>query len=159
MFRDTTLMYDPYAKRIPFFLNFYHSCHSEILPWCTSMIHVQRYYLDVQSVCKKSSVLPEWSSFLPFRDTALMYNPYAEILRWCTIRIKKEHRSSLLLGLSGVANILRYRRYSTRRVSIVVWPRNNFYLIFPAPERRKQWWLVYLGKKYLLLIKNNPLIT
>ncbi len=159
-------MYDLYVRKL-FFLNVNRSCHSEILPWCT--IHMQRWTIHMQKEPRSSwmFIIPAIQRYypectiriqkeprsswmfilpaLPFRDTTVMYNPYADILPWCTIRIQKEHRSSLLLGLSGVANILRYLRYSTRRVSIVVWPRNNSYLIFPA--LKNSGWLVCKGKK------------
>ncbi len=110
--RDTTLMDIPYAKRTPILMNFHHSCHS-----------VQIYYPECTIRMQKESRSSWMFPFLPFRDTTLKYNPYAEILRWCTICIQKAHRSSLLYYRFelGCKYLIFYGTVDTVHVMLVSW--------------------------------------
>jgi hypothetical protein len=113
-FRDTTLMYDPYAKRNPFFLNVHHSCHffhrfcpdlwsqckknpdlpevnhschSEILPWMYDLYAKKLFFLNVHNSCH-SQILP-WMYVRSVCKKLFFLNVHhschSEILPWCMI--------------------------------------------------------------------------
>ncbi len=70
--------------------------------WMFILPAIHRYYPDVWSVCKMKPVVPECSSFLPFTDTTLMYDPCSEILPWCMICMQNETRSSWMFIIPAV---------------------------------------------------------
>jgi hypothetical protein len=146
MFRDTTLMYDPYAKRIPFFLNVYHSCHSQILPWCMIRIQkdsrsswmfiipaIQRCYPDVRSTC---------------RDNTLMYNLYSKVKKNTVLRCYWFELDCKYLIFYGTVDIV--------QVMLVSWSVRGTILASYFPLPRTVMDCLQRGKRPS--IKPNPLL-